>query len=119
MWPSRCVRSTGSAARVTFTTPKKLVSICARKSSSADVLDRVDVGVAGVVDDDVEPAECRGRDGDGRTSGGRVGDVERDRTHAIAVLRDEIVEILRFARRRHEPMTCGEYGFCQFSTETA
>src|SRR6267143_7201474 len=32
-WPSRCARSAGNAARVTFTTPKKFVSICARRSS--------------------------------------------------------------------------------------
>ena len=32
--PDRCARSTGRAALVTLTTPKKFVSTCARKSSS-------------------------------------------------------------------------------------
>src|SRR6476469_271033 len=33
-WPAPCSRNTGSAALVTLTTPKKLASTCARKSSA-------------------------------------------------------------------------------------
>ena len=55
------------------------------------VLDGVDLGVAGVVDDDVEAAERRGRGGDGGAGGRRVGHVERDGAHVVAVLRDEVV----------------------------
>jgi hypothetical protein len=34
MWPPRWARSTGRAARVTFTAPHRFVSSCARKSAS-------------------------------------------------------------------------------------
>ena len=33
-WPEPCSRSTGNAAVVTLTTPNKLASTCARKSSA-------------------------------------------------------------------------------------
>jgi hypothetical protein len=34
MWPEPCSRRTGGAARVTSTTPKRLVSIWSRKACS-------------------------------------------------------------------------------------
>ena len=103
-WPAPCSRSTGSAALVTLTTPKRLVSICARKSSSGDVLDGGEVGIAGVVDDDVETAEGVDRQRTAAAGGVVVGDVERERADAVAELGDQVVEL--FGRRAvaSEPM---------------
>jgi hypothetical protein len=57
-------------------------------------LDGRDVGVASVVDDDVEPAEPLARLVDGRPRGGGVGDIQGQRVSAIRVGRDEVVQLL-------------------------
>jgi hypothetical protein len=47
----------GSAALVTLMTPKRFVSICARKFVDACIFDRADVAVPGIVGGHVEPSE--------------------------------------------------------------
>ena len=85
MWPLPCSRSIGRAALLTLTTPSRLVSSWARKSAGVDVLDRRQVGVAGVVDHDVQPAEGRHRRLHRPLRRLRVGDVQRDREHPLPV----------------------------------
>ena len=92
MWPLRCARRYGSAAWVTHSAPNTLVSIWARASCLGELLDEAEVAVAGVVDDDVEPAEVVVRLLDGGEVGVAVGDVELDRQQRVAVLLGEVVE---------------------------
>ncbi len=63
----------------------------------ADLLDEAEVAVAGVVDDDVEPAEMVVRLLDRGEVGRAIVDVERDREDGVAVLRHEFVERSRIA----------------------
>jgi hypothetical protein len=58
----------------------------------AQLLDEAEVAVAGVVDDDVEPAEALVRLLDGCDVRVAVGDVEGDRQQPVAVGLDEVVE---------------------------
>ena len=92
----------GSAAWVTQRAPKRLVSIWSRACACADLLDRAEEPVAGVVDDDVEPAELLV----GLLDRGEVGvvilDVERHRQHAVAVLLGQRRERRGVARRRRD-----------------
>jgi hypothetical protein len=67
---------------------------------AGDVLDGGEVGVAGVVDDHVEPSEPVDGRSHRRLGGREVGDVERERVDAIAVTGFEVVELLRLARGR-------------------
>ena len=69
-----------------------------------DVLDRGEVGVAGVVDDDVEAAERLDRRPHGGLGGGRVGDVEGHLAEPVAVRVDEVVEQLGVSRGGDERM---------------
>jgi hypothetical protein len=55
-----------------------------------DVLDRVDIRVAGIVHNHVEPSERGGRDGDGRARRAGIAHVERDRAYAVAISGFEI-----------------------------
>ena len=85
----------------------------------AHVLERGEVGVAGVVDDDVEPAERVER---GLHRGGRLGghgDVVGDGAHAIAVCRDQILEDLGAARGGEHAITAFERGLDDVAAETA
>ena len=60
----------------------------------AHLLDRGAIGVPGVVHDHVERAERLHRSLHGRSSGSRVGDVERRRPDAIPEFGDQSVELL-------------------------
>jgi len=55
----------------------------------------------------------------GRLRGGGIGDVERDRAHAVAVLGDEVVELPRRARGGDEPMAGGQDGLRDRAAEAA
>ena len=59
-----------------------------------DVLDRGEVRVAGVVDDDVDAAEALAAGGDRGLRGGGVGDVEGEGEDLVGVGGDEVVELL-------------------------
>jgi len=48
-----------------------------------------------------------------------IGHVERDRAHPVAVLREEIGEVLWFARCSHETVARGEHGLRQVAAEAA
>ena len=73
-----------------------------------DGLDRRDVGVARVVDDHVDTPEAG--DAPPRSPHGlrRVGDVERERQHAVAVLGDQASRLFGAARGRDDAVARGE-----------
>jgi hypothetical protein len=108
-WPDRWRRRTGRAALVTLTTPNRSASICAEVVVGG-LLDGRDVGVAGVVHDHIEGSERVDRHLDSRARGRGVGDVERDRADAIAVLPHEIVELLWAAGSRDHLVPAVERG---------
>jgi len=56
-------------------------------------LDRRDVGVADVINDDVQAAEVAAGVRDRRTRGLGAGDVQADRLDALAVLGDEVASV--------------------------
>jgi hypothetical protein len=62
-----------------------------------DLLDRPEVAVAGVVDDDVQAAEMLVSLGDGGERRLPVGDIEREREQRVAVLDPQVLESARVA----------------------
>jgi hypothetical protein len=84
-----------------------------------DVLDRREVGVAGVVDDHVEPPERAERELDGGLGGVRVGDVERDRPDLVAVCHDDVVEVAGLAGAGDEGIAGVEDGERDLPAEAA
>ena len=95
------------------------MSIWARKSVEVDVLDRGEVGVAGVVDDDVEAAEALAPGGDRGLGGGRVGDVEGEGEDPVGVGGDEVVERLGVAGGGDELVAGVEHGLGDRAAEAA
>ncbi len=77
---------------MTHSAPKTFVSIWSRASCLGQLLDEAEVAVAGVVDDDVEPAEVVVGLLDGGEVGVAVGDVQLDRQQRVAVFLDEVGE---------------------------
>jgi hypothetical protein len=77
------------------------------------VLDRVDVRVTGIVDDDVEAAEGGSGNGNGCARGRGIGHVEGRCAHPLAVPRDEIVEIFKLARCGNKAVAGGKHGASQ------
>ena len=98
---------TGSTARVTFSGPNRLVSIWARKSSGADLLEEAGVEVAGVVDQHVDPAEPLDGGVDGGLRAGGVGDVERD-GQQVVVRTDRGADPLGVAAGGHDRVPGGQ-----------
>ena len=84
-----------------------------------DILDRREVGVSGVVDDDVEPSEFVQRGPYSRFGRVRVGDVECHDPDAIAVGRDQVVEIGGLARTSDELIAVLEDGAGDLPAEAA
>ena len=56
--PDRCLRITGSTARVTFIGPIRFVAICALDLLRRQLLEEAGKEVAGVVDQHVDAAEA-------------------------------------------------------------
>ena len=75
--PLRCLRMTGRTARVTFSGPKKFVSICARNCSVTDLLEVAGVEVTGVVDENVDASKASDCGFGGGSRGCGVGDIQR------------------------------------------
>ena len=89
--PAGCARcparaGSGSAAWVTHSAPKRLVSSCAADLGLADLLDHAELPVAGVVHHDVQPPEVLVRLLHRGEIGVAVGDVQPDRQDRVAVL---------------------------------
>ena len=84
-----------------------------------EFLDHAEEPVAGVVDDDVEPAELRVRLRHGLERRRAIGDVERDRQDAVAVLGGQLAERVDVARRRGDAVTSLEGGGSPDSSEAA
>jgi hypothetical protein len=84
-----------------------------------DVPDRAHVGVARVVDDDIEPAERRDGRGHRRARGRGLRDVELHGADSIGVLLDERSQALGVAGSGHEAIPRGEHGLGELETETA
>jgi hypothetical protein len=83
------------------------------------VLDGGEVGVAGVVDYDVEAAERVNRALHGLVGGRILGDVERDGGDLVAVASDEIVELPGPARGRDYRVPICERSLSDRTTEAA
>jgi hypothetical protein len=85
----------------------------------AHVLDRGEVGVAGVVHDDIEPAERveRGLHGGGRLRG--HGDIVGDRAQANAMCREEVLQGLGATRGGDHAISALERGLDDVAAETA
>ncbi len=79
----------------------------------ADLLDRAELAVAGIVDDDVEPAEASVRLGDRRIDGALVVDVEPDGGDGVAVFAGEILERAYVACGGCDRVAARERGFDQ------
>ena len=75
-----------------------------------DVLDRREVGVPGVVDDDVDPSEVLDAGGDRRLRRGGIGDIEGERQDPVAVGGDQVVERSRVASGGDQPIAAVEHG---------
>jgi len=84
-----------------------------------NMLDRVHVCVAGVVDDDVQAAKRRGRDRHGGARCGRVRNVKCHGAHAIAVFDDEVAEVFGVACRGHEAIARREHGLREIAAKAA
>ena len=84
-----------------------------------DVLDRAEVGVARVVDDDVDPAECLCSRGDRRLGGGGVGDVERERQDLAAVAVGQVGQARGLAGGGDEPVPGRERGLGDLTAKAA
>jgi hypothetical protein len=79
--PERWARMTGSAARVTLTGPKKVVSISSWLSS----LKKPALKLACVVDQHVDPAQPVDRSRNGRLCVGGIGDVQLHRQEVVMI----------------------------------
>ena len=82
-------------------------------------LDGRHVGVAGVVDDHVDPAEAVAGGGQRLPCLGGIGHVEAEREEAVAVALDELVELLRPGRRRGDAVAGLEGGVGEGAAEAA
>ena len=83
------------------------------------VLDRVDVRVARVVDDDVEPAEGLVGRPHGGIGLGAVGDVERERLDTPGVALRELGELLGSTRGCQQLVALGEHGLRERAAKAA
>ncbi len=83
------------------------------------LLDRGAVRVAGVVRDHVEAAELVESGPYGGPTRGCVGDVQSDRADLIAVLVDQVVELIGFAGGGDDPVAGGQDRFGEGAAEAA
>src|SRR5437868_1142881 len=85
----------------------------------AELLHHAELAVAGVVDDDVEAAEPLTRMTHSGENGVTVGDVERDGQDAVAVFREEVVELGDVASGGRDLVTAVEGCDRPFAAEAA
>jgi hypothetical protein len=106
----------GRAACVTHSAPKVRLQLRA-DLVLRQLLDHAEVAVAGVVDDDVEPAEAGRRGLDGGEAGRAVGDVQGEREHGVAVTLGEVVERGQIAGSRGDSVASLQCGLRPFPAE--
>jgi hypothetical protein len=95
MQPLLCSRMSGTAARVTLTIE---VGIYHRlELLRAQLLERRDIAVQGVIHDNVETSKCGNRRLHGRLSGAFICHVKRNRANAVAVFFYQVIKSLRVA----------------------
>ena len=119
MWPEPCVaqerqRGLGDPQRAEQVGLELVAGV-----GLAELLDHAELAVAGVVDDDVEPAEVLVRLRDGGEVGVAVGDVELERQQPVAVLLDEVVEGGQVARGGGDRVAALEGGDRPLAAEAA
>src|SRR5437660_6792686 len=84
----------------------------------ADLLDGAEMAVAGIVDDDVEPAKALVRLGDSRVDGFLVGDVELDRGDVVAIFLDQISERAGVTGGRGNAVATRQRGLGPYAAKT-
>ena len=94
------------------------LELCAERVER-HVLHAGEIGVAGVVDDDVEPAVGVQCGLHGSVCGGRVGDVEFNRVDVAAEPRHEVGQLLRASRRGDDLVAGLESGHHDVAAEPA
>src|SRR3954451_4356327 len=92
-----CSRRTGTADRVRLMTPQRFGLDLGAEVVLREVLDGVDVGITGVVDENVQPAEGVGRCLDRRGCLRAVGHVKSNGPGAAGVALDEILKLVRIS----------------------
>src|SRR5690349_20117058 len=83
-----------------------------------DLLDEPELPVAGIVDDDVQPAEMRGRLTGGGLHGGLVGDVEGQRMDGFSELTDVVRQGVDVPGRRRDPVSALQGGLDELASES-
>src|ERR1700681_1526960 len=117
MQPLLCSRMNGTAARVTLTIE---VGIYHRlEPLRAQLLERRDIAVQGVIHDNVETSKCGNRRLHGRLRGAFICHVKRDRANAVAVFFYQVIKSLRVACCGDESIAGFEYGLRNVSAQTA
>src|SRR5258706_15249841 len=85
----------------------------------AQLLERCNIAVPGVIHDNVETSKRGNRRLHGRLSGAFICHVQRDRTNAVAVLFYQVIKSLRVASRGDESIAGFEYSLRNGSAQTA
>ncbi len=83
------------------------------------LLDRTELGVPGVVHDDVEPAEVLPGPLDGLDDGGLVGHLQLQREHGVTVGADQVIEVLDVAGGGGHLVAARQGGFDEVAPEAA
>jgi len=85
----------------------------------AQLLERRDIAVPGVIHDNVETTKCGNRRLHGRLSGAFICHVQRNRANAAAVFFYQVIKSLRVACCGDESIAGFEYGLRNVSAQTA
>ena len=117
MWPEPCSRMIRQRRLCHPERTEEVRLELAADVGLAHLLDEAEVAVAGVVDDDVEPAEAIVRLLHGGEVRVAVGDVEGDRQDRVAVGLDEVVEGGGVAGGRGDVVASLECGDRPLATE--
>ena len=89
------------------------------KPLRAQLLERRDIAVPGVIHDNVETSKCGNRRLHGRLSGAFICHVKRDRANAVAVFFYQVIKSLRVACCGDESIAGFEYSLRNVSAQTA
>ena len=116
--PAPCLRSAGSAAWITDTTPKKLVSIKDAQLLFGCLFDRADEAITGIVDERVDPPESFERGGDRRLGVARPRHVERQGEEAIGAILRQILQSRNLPRGRDDIMAMRQSISCEGAAKT-
>ena len=119
MWPEDCSRRTGTAARVMVDDAPEVGLDLSAEVILREVLDGVDVGIAGVVDENVQPAEdvgcCLDRGGCLRA----VGHGKANRFGTAGIAPDEILKLVRVSGCGDDILASGQRRLGQRAAKAA